>query len=190
MHGTIITTKNLILRHFTTEDSQKVFEMSRENSLRRWIPDQVYKDISEAVSVLEFLISRYHDSPSQMKLPCVLGITLKSKGSLIGHTGISPVENGVEIGYAIEEAEQGKGYATEAVRMFSRWALREFGFSVIYGIVSSENTASCRVLEKSGFVLAEEKMRNAFGRYCLCRIYSVQRSNFFPSGRKNSHQFH
>jgi ribosomal-protein-alanine N-acetyltransferase len=167
----MIETRNLILRPFTPSDSNKVYEMSLEDGMKKWIPDQVYADENETRGVLEFLISCYEKPDPKVK-PFVLGIELKGTGELIGHAGLSPLnDGGVEIGYAIEEKYQGKGYATDAVKALSEYAISHFGLKNIIGVVDSMNTGSLRVLEKAGYKFVKEEFRNAFGRSALCRIY-------------------
>jgi [ribosomal protein S5]-alanine N-acetyltransferase len=166
----MIISENLILRPFTLDDTGKVYIMSLEDGMKKWIPDQVYADENEAREVLEYLISCY-DKPDPKIKPFVLGIELKGTDELIGHVGLSPLNGDVEIGYAIEEEHQGKGYATEAVKALSEYGLSAFRLDKITSIVDSENTASVKVLEKVGFQFVQEKERPAFGRTCLCREY-------------------
>lgn len=172
----MIETENLILRPFTPADSKKVYEMSLENGIKKWIPDQVYKNENEAREVLEFLISSYED-PNPKTKPFVLGIELKDSKELIGHVGMSPFEDSVEIGYAVEDKHQGKGYATEAIKAMSMFALDKFNLHKILGIVASENKGSVKVLEKAGYLLVKEEVRNAFGRIELCRKYKFSLTN-------------
>jgi len=166
-----INTERLILRPFTFSDTEKVYQMSLEEGMKKWIPDQVYKDENEAHEVLEFLISCYEDPDPKTK-PFVLGIELKDSKELIGHVGLSPFENSVEIGYAVENKHQGKGYATEAIKAMCQYALDKFNLHKILGIVASENKGSIKALEKAGFKFVEEKERQAFGRTGLCRVYN------------------
>jgi len=166
----MIETKKLLLRPFTLNDTGKVFQMSLEDGMKKWIPDQVYADENETRKVLEFLITCCEKSDPKVK-PFVLGIELKGTGELIGHAGLSPIGDGVEIGYAVEKKYQGKGYASEAVKAISKYAISHFGLNKITGVVDSMNTASVRVLEKTGYNFIKEEDRNAFGRTGLCRIY-------------------
>ena len=57
-----------------------------------------------------------------------------------------------EIGYGISEVYQGHGYAPEAVDAVTDWALKQNGINRVTAEVETENIASVRVLEKSGFV--------------------------------------
>ena len=165
-----IRTSSLLLRPFEAEDCAKVFAMSRESAMREWIPDQVYRDEAEARRVLDHLIAQYQN-PAPAQRPFVLGISVKDTGDLIGHVGLSPAEGEVEIGYAIEEKSQGRGYATQAVAAMAEWGLARLGLSRILGIVSADNGASCRVLEKAGFHLVREAEGSLHGRVGLVRRY-------------------
>jgi len=52
----------------------------------------------------------------------------------------------------VHEAARGCGYATEAVRALVAWALGQDGVARVTARCDPENTASVRVLEKTGFV--------------------------------------
>ena len=149
----MITTTRLLLRPFTLADTAKSFAMSQEAGLRRWIPDQVYRDEQHAEQVLRALIGCTDQPPDPRTRPFVVGI--EHAGKLIGHVGLSAARGSVEVGYAIEDACQGKGFASEAVGAMTRWGL-SLGLPEVLGIVGAENHGSCRVLEKAGFVRVGE----------------------------------
>jgi RimJ/RimL family protein N-acetyltransferase len=146
-----IGTARLVLRRFVPADAAKVIRMSCEDAMRKWIPSQVYRDEAHAASVLEFLISQC-DVPGDPRLgPYVLGVESRHSGELVGHVGLSPFGKEVEVGFAIEEAQQGKGLATEAVHAMCAWANRELALPSILGIAALGNRASQAVLRKAGF---------------------------------------
>jgi [ribosomal protein S5]-alanine N-acetyltransferase len=149
----MIRTARLLLRPFTLADTAKIFVMSHEHGLRRWIPDQVYRNEQHAEHVLRALIAHTSNAPDPRVHPYVLGIEETATSILIGHVGLSPARGSVEIGYAIEERLHGQGFATEAVREMSSWALTTLALPEVLGIVGADNVGSCRVLEKAGFVL-------------------------------------
>ena len=152
----MITTARLVLRHFTLADVPALYAMSREPALGRWIPDQVYRDEAHAEEVARTLIAlAAHRDPREK--PFVLGV--ESGGTLVGHVGLSAARGSVEIGYAIAEALHGRGLATEAVAAMSSFALAELGLPEVLGIVAAANVASCRVLEKAGFVRTADDER-------------------------------
>lgn len=159
------------LRAFKPADAQKVFCMSVESSMQKWIPDQVYDSVEHSSEVLEFVISQYNSAASPREVPVVLGVCLAKNDELIGHVGVSPLRDDVEIGYAIEEKEHGHGYATLAVQAMCKWAIERYSLPRILGVVAAENKASCRVLEKAGFKLKTEEMSQMHGQHKLVRRY-------------------
>jgi len=75
--------------------------------------------------------------------------------TLVGSGGFMSKPDGdgaVEIGYGTLTGFQGRGYATEAVRAMTGWALSQAGASRVTADALPENPASVRVLRKCGFV--------------------------------------
>ena len=58
-----------------------------------------------------------------------------------------------EIGYWLAEPFWGRGIATEALRAVTNYAIENHGLTRIYAVPFAWNVASCRVLEKAGYVL-------------------------------------
>ncbi len=52
----IVTTKDLLIRELSLRDAQRIFEFSREKSLRENLPEAVFKDLDEARSAIKFFI--------------------------------------------------------------------------------------------------------------------------------------
>ncbi|WP_273323619.1 GNAT family N-acetyltransferase [Vallitalea guaymasensis] len=57
-----------------------------------------------------------------------------------------------EIGYSMDEHEQGKGYMTEAVKLGTDYVFRELNLMRISGGYSKSNEKSGNVMRKAGFV--------------------------------------
>jgi len=85
-----------------------------------------------------------------------LWIIRDQAGRFVGRAGIRPLDvQGVaeiEIAYTFHQAWWGQGYASEIATALSDIALGALGLPDLVGIVIAGNTASCRVLEKTGFV--------------------------------------
>ena len=75
---------------------------------------------------------------------------------LVGGAGFkgSPQDGVVEIGYSMVEAQQRKGYCTEAVHALIEWAFRHPEVKMVIAHTLPELTPSIRVMEKCGFVFA------------------------------------
>lgn len=73
-------------------------------------------------------------------------------GSVIFHG--RPDDGVAEVGYGVEERWQSKGYASEATRACTDWALGEPGIRSVTATTPPWHLASIRVLEKAGFARA------------------------------------
>jgi RimJ/RimL family protein N-acetyltransferase len=72
----------------------------------------------------------------------------------IGFVG-PPVDGVVAIGYAILPGERRQGYATEAIRGLSEWALRQPGVGEVQAQTLPGNEPSARALLRAGFAETE-----------------------------------
>lgn len=87
-------------------------------------------------------------------------LILKTDSEIVGGLCFKgpPDEKGqVEIGYAIYEGHEGKGYATEGLEALIRWAFKDADVKAVIASVQPSNSRSRRVLEKLGFNMIEMK---------------------------------
>ena len=153
-----IETESLVLRPLTLGDTRRMLEMSQEDCARRWLPSQVYPDERHAVTAIEHLIGQFNLDASPTTNAFVFGVEEKPTGRLIGHVGLSPLFDTVEVGFGIATSEQRRGYAAEGVAGVCAWGLERFSLPAIVGVTDEENVASQRVLIRCGFSRKEEKM--------------------------------
>ena len=66
-----------------------------------------------------------------------------------------------EIGYWLGEPFWGRGIATEALVALTEYAITTHGLTRVYAVPFAWNRASCRVLEKAGYVLEGRLRRSA-----------------------------
>lgn len=152
----IFETKNLKIRRFEIEDSQKLYKNHLEEEVKKWIPNESYANLQEAQGAIEF----FAECVNEKHLPFVLAVELKENGELIGDTGINEVDgkpNEVEIGYTICKEYSGKGYATELVQGMTKFVYEAFEVNILYGRVMHGNNASIRVLEKNAYSFVSEE---------------------------------
>lgn len=161
----IYESERLIFRPLRVEDAPAVHKRWNELSRRRWFSFQTPEMLTyeRAVQACESSISRFDCDirSGRASFP----IALKDTDEIIGAIAFVKVENevyelvydNVEIVFEIGENYQNKGYATEAVKAAIKLAftrLCEAGAALkITGMAEHENLASCKVLEKSGFIL-------------------------------------
>jgi len=65
-----------------------------------------------------------------------------------------------EIGYWLAEPLWGRGIITEALAAVTEYAIQQHALTRIYAVPFAWNAASCRVLEKAGYVL-EARLRHS-----------------------------
>ncbi len=141
-----IETERLIITEFDLSMAEAVHKNSLDEDNRRFVPDEVFETVEEAKETIEFLMNCYQTGDG----PLVYPIVLKS-GENIGYVQLVPLEEGYEIGYHIGAGYTKKGYATEAVKAFLQYIMKEKNLTEITGICLSENIASKKVMEKCGF---------------------------------------
>lgn len=144
-----IVTARLILREFVAEDWTAVFAYQSKPLYLRYYP-WVERT---AVDVQNFVQMFLAQQQAQPRLKFQLAVTLKATGHLIGNCGIRLPEHGAlnaDIGYELDPAHWGHGYATEAAK-----AIIDFGFTGlhvhrIWASTLAVNDGSVRVLTKLG----------------------------------------
>jgi RimJ/RimL family protein N-acetyltransferase len=75
-------------------------------------------------------------------------------GAFLGIAGvvdIHPDQNQGEIGYALAPEARGRGIATRALELVTRYALEDLGLDRVELQISTDNDASIRVAEKCGY---------------------------------------
>ena len=107
--------------------------------------------------------------------PFVYPILLKN-GTNIGYVQLVPIKEGYEVGYHIGKEYTNNGYATEALKAFLSEIMPKKNLNKVYGICVSENIASKKVLEKSGFEKEYEGMGEYQGKRRQIAKYVLKRA--------------
>ena len=104
-------------------------------------------------------------------------ITYDSK--VVGAIGIFRKSNiyrfSGELGYYIAEPYWGKGIATEAIKQICEYIFKQTDIVRILADPFAYNVASCRALEKAGFIFEGLLHKNAFknGRFIDMKLYAI-----------------
>ena len=84
-----------------------------------------------------------------------LAIDRESDGAFVGWISLSrwnPTYRSASLGYCLDDAAWGHGYATEAADALLGWAFGVLDLNRVQAETDTRNLASARVLEKVGFV--------------------------------------
>ncbi len=167
-----ISTPSLQLRHIVQDDALEMMALNAEPSTSRWLPSHVYASADEARSRIAYLISCYAEPGHPQRGPYVLAVAETSTSRLLGHVGFSPLDDEVEVSYAIAESARGRGYGVESLACACDWVAEAFGLPRVLAITDVENLPSRRILERAKFVhLRDEDMifqgvPQSVRRYC------------------------
>ena len=151
-----IETERLIITEFDLSMAESVHRNSLDEDNRRFVPDEVFETVEEARETIEFLMSVYESEEGPLVYPVLL-----KDGTNIGYVQLVLLEEGFEVGYHIGKEYTTNGYATEALKAFLSEMMLKKNLDSVYGICVSENIASKKVMEKSGF----EKEYEGMGQY-------------------------
>ena len=143
-----IETTRLLITDFTPDMAATLSRISLDADVQCFVPDEVFPTEEIAAEVIADLSALYGTTDGPLVHPVLLD------KELIGYVQMVPLEEGEwEIGYHISAEHTGKGFASEAVCAFLPVMMDLLGLNRVTGVCLAENAASCRVLEKCGFVL-------------------------------------
>ena len=173
-----LTTDHLVLRRLKASDAHDMFEYARLPEVTRYLTWRPHPNISYTRLYLEYLGTRYAVGDFYD-----WAVTLKEDGKMIGTCGFTRFDtpnNSAEIGYVLNPAYHGKGYATEAAREVLRFGFEQLKLHRIEARHMVGNDVSHRVMEKLGMKI-EGTFRESYlvcGSYRTVTVCSLLRSEF------------
>lgn len=157
-----IRTERLILRPFTADDFEAVYELQSSPDITRYLTYGV-RDETEVREVLAKKQEQtvFHEDKGALSI----AIELPERSRLIGEVMLfacSAEHRLAELGYVFHPDFGGKGYATEAAAEVLRLAFEEFGRHRVIGRLDVRNAPSARVLERLGMRREAHFVQNEF----------------------------
>jgi ribosomal-protein-alanine N-acetyltransferase len=149
----ILETDRLLLREYVEEDAEALFKLNSDPKVLRFLPDERLLNVEQARQILiDHPIADYRKYGFG-RGACIL----KSTGEQIGFAGLKYLEElgEVDVAFRLMPTHWGQGLATEASLASVRFGFADLGLKRIIGLVTPENIASVRVLEKTGLRYAE-----------------------------------
>ncbi|SDK78310.1 Protein N-acetyltransferase, RimJ/RimL family [Nonomuraea maritima] len=177
-----ITTPRLALRPFTHADLDALHAYYSDPDVVRYLYWEAC-DRDATRTILDNKINRtaIHDEGDAIDL----AITLRDTGELIGNCLLiwtSKQHRQGEIGYVLNPAHHGHGYATEAARPLLELGFNGLGLHRIAGRLDARNTASARVLEKLHMRREATLIDNEYvkGEWTSETIYAILATEWTP----------
>jgi [ribosomal protein S5]-alanine N-acetyltransferase len=151
----ILETNRLLLRTFTLEDAQLIYELNLDPEITRYTGDPV-KDINHAKEVLEQVILPQYALYNHGRW----AVHIKDGLEFIGWCGLKnrPERNEIDLGYRFLKTAWGKGYASEAAFACIKYGFEKLNLQRIIGRAMPDNIGSLRVLEKCGMTYTGDEI--------------------------------
>ncbi len=146
----LFQTERLLLREFTPDDAEALFELNADPEVIRYTGDPPFESIDAARAFLE-----QYDAYRLTGMGRWM-VTRLSDGVVLGWCGLKSEHNEVDLGYRLHRRFWGQGYATEAAMACLEHGFHRLKLESIIGRVVAENTASRSVLLKCGMVFEKE----------------------------------
>lgn len=150
-------TQRLQIGQYTLTDTKDYFKLKSCEVVWKYSTFVPFDSFAQAESELQKIISR-----KKYEWEGFLPIREKNTKKFVGEAGIICSNHNAsrcEIVYNLLPEYWGKGYATELIAFFLKYAFEVKKFERIEALVLQNNIASCKVLEKNGFLL-EGVLRN------------------------------
>lgn len=146
----MLETERLILRKWTEEDAESLFEYAKDSEIgpaAGWPP---HKSVEESRAVIKNVFdgAECYAICEKEKNIAIGAVELK----LNGHTNITKRDDECELGYWLGQPFWGRGYMPEASRELLRRGFEDLGMTTIWCAYYDGNLKSKRVQEKLGFV--------------------------------------
>lgn len=157
-------TERLVIRPVTEDDFEALWQIRRQETVGQWMT----RSSTDRDGFVEVMAE-----PDRMGKTFVI----ERDGAVIGDLMLAPEDawaqievaeqaKGVqaEIGWCIDPAAEGHGYATEAVRELIRVAFEELGLRRLVANAFAANKASTRLMERVGMRQEQYAVRESLHR--------------------------
>lgn len=167
-----LETPRLILRTMTAADAP---------DLREWTPNKaLYKFWGKNPGKADKNPELMFAAPVKPTKSFHWGVLCKADSKVIGEVWVYLIESDRMAKMAVRLSEQyhGRGYATEALRTVVRFCFEKTELKRLWADVDIRNKASCRMLEKCGFIqegmIRQGKMVST---WCDYYLYGLLKGN-------------
>lgn len=170
-----IVTERLVLRRSHADDAPTISAYRSDPEVHRY-QGWERTDHEGVREEIESMASRAPGEPGGW---VQFSVEERETGRLVGDVGMSPAEDEpgvIKVGYTMDPAFQGRGYATEAVVALIAYAFDALGADVVRAYASAANLPSIRVAEKAGMRLVERFERTYEGETWQGVRYEIDRS--------------
>ena len=178
-HRIELKTERLILRPVEEKDAEAIFNYRSDsivNQYQGWIPESlndVHSFINKVSPEINIVDTWYQ-----------FVIIKKENNELIGDIGIHFLDSDkkqVEIGCTLDKNQQGKGYATEALKETMNYLFNKLNKRRVIGSIDPKNMKSIELVERLGFRKEEAHFKESIlinGEWVDDIVYAMLKSEW------------
>lgn len=145
---TQLITDRLLVQALKYEDAEEIFyAYASKPEATRYVSWPTHTSIEDTRNFLRYAVAAWKAGSEY-----AFAVRSKESGRLIGSFGVVNDNGKLQFGYIFSPSQWGNGYATEVCKAMMELLCREREVYRIQSFVDVENTASARVLLKSGLV--------------------------------------
>jgi RimJ/RimL family protein N-acetyltransferase len=143
----ILDTVRLRLRPWRDDDLEAYAAMNADPETMRYIGRGDTLSRADAWRSMAMLVGHW-----QLRGFGTWAVEERDTGTFVGRVGLHYPEGwpGLEVGWMLDRATRGRGYATEAARASLEYAWRTLDVDHVISLIQPENAASIRVAERIG----------------------------------------
>ncbi len=146
----VLRTARLRLRPFTDADAGPLFALHSSAHVLRYWDSPPWNEQERATRFIAACRTMADEGTGAR-----VAVDRVSDGAFIGWCALArwnPEYRSASLGFILDDAAWGHGYATEAARALLGWAFGTLDLNRVQAEADTRNVASARVLEKAGFV--------------------------------------
>ncbi|MCV0429887.1 MAG: GNAT family N-acetyltransferase [Roseibium sp.] len=148
MSGIAVKTDRLILRRPELKDLDRCAELLGDYDVAKMLSRVPYPyDLEQGRAYLQKSVERWQDPA----IADELGFHFDLEGQMIGGLGFKKLQETPEIGYWLGRPYWGKGFMTEALTAAIKWLFQNSDHERLACEAMTDNPASLKVMEKTGF---------------------------------------
>jgi len=177
-----LETERLIIRPLTISDAESLQVICSDKEVMRYLPEDVMT-LDDVREIIQWLQECYLKNTPEDIIKFTVGVEHQDTGTLIGWCGLGPLEyepSKIELFCGIARRFWSRGYATESCRAMLDYGYTVIGLDSIAAVVHPDNTASRRVIEKTGFIFREQLNTDvdAYGDYINHHYYALTHQDY------------
>jgi len=155
-----IETERLTVRGFKEQDAEKLLAVKYDPQVLEYSPTFIKRDATIDDAREAILLWQKIEGKDLFEKGANYAICLKASGEVIGAVTVGGLEYLYELqmGWMLNSAFAGKGYASEAGAAASDYLLDYFSLDYVSVVMDVDNPASFRTAQKSGFKLFEKRV--------------------------------